>query len=479
MMDIPINPHHFVTNCNISTLSVRREEMSEAYLSTGTMAMPGEVETDFNLKIPLWEQLNLEVGPQFSGKLGLEAQLLRELQESGQAQATEVAGSGTGVLDKEAGIEEAEVDWDNFDFNTALEGSQSQQGQAELSGFSFSDEIDSSGVSLEQDDLDDFYSAFRSGSGSSDRVGGLDDDEDDAEGEEGEDADDGDEDDSLDWDSRGMRPSTDAEIAARNREVLRKKAEKSTSSVKEAPWLSDNTKWKTPAEWISHPRFKTHVGHEVWSVYGPKYFEETDDTVWDEDVYLAEAMEHVNEVTDVYLTDHLADAAAWQRRKYWDRVIDTTLDKHSTSAPTSAHAHSHTQGEEGEEGEEGGSSVDPVTGSTAPFREPIPTYMMPDATRGIRYSNEVIELKSKLILHPARLPPEVEYANDTFTHNTEVRAMNMIGTCRGQYDWQPRRELESQYVVEEEKLPRIKPILDYINHAGKLISTKVTSVSSE
>jgi hypothetical protein len=40
------------------------EEMSETYLDTNSMAMPGEEETDYTLNYPLWEVLDLPFRPQ-------------------------------------------------------------------------------------------------------------------------------------------------------------------------------------------------------------------------------------------------------------------------------------------------------------------------------------------------------------------------------------------------------------------------------
>lgn len=73
--------------------------MSETYLSTGTMAWPGEPETDFNIKIPVWEQLSLPFGPQYSADLGL--QLPPSLRAEREAEAARAAAAALLSASKE------------------------------------------------------------------------------------------------------------------------------------------------------------------------------------------------------------------------------------------------------------------------------------------------------------------------------------------------------------------------------------------
>ena len=51
--------------------------------------------------------------------------------------------------------------------------------------------------------------------------------------------------------------------------------------------------------------------------------------------------------------------------------------------------------------------------------------------------------------------------------------MNQIGTIRDQYEWQPKSD-GSNWLIESEKMPKIQPLVDFINHAGELKSTKVS-----
>ena len=65
----------------------------------------------------------------------------------------------------------------------------------------------------------------------------------------------------------------------------------------------------------------------------------------------------------------------------------------------------------------------------------------------------------------------IAFKDDTFTHNEDMLTMNKIGTIREQYDWQPDASLD--HVIEDYKLEQLKPLLDYVNYACRLQSTKV------
>jgi hypothetical protein len=58
----------------------------------------------------------------------------------------------------------------------------------------------------------------------------------------------------------------------------------------------------------------------------------------------------------------------------------------------------------------------------------------------------------------------------------EFETMNKIGTIRDQYEWQPRGDA-STWLIEKEKLSKVQPLVDFINHAGELKSTKVSIVT--
>jgi len=174
----------------------------------------------------------------------------------------------------------------------------------------------------------------------------------------------------------------------------------------------------------------------VWSQYPEEEFHAADDSLWDEDEWTAEAMAHVTEVTDLYLTDHGQRAAVIAERRFWEREMNRVL-----------------AGEEDCE------------------REGIPMHLTPDLDRGVVYSDELVEMKGKMTLHPLQPAPAVLFANDTFTHNTDFETMNKIGTMREQYEWQPTVSPE-QWLVEEHKLPALRPVLDFANHVAALVSTR-------
>ena len=114
-------------------------EMSETYLSTSTMAWPGEEETDFNVRPPAWERLNLPIGP--------------------NAAKLEAAG-GEGAAPVAALEAKEEVDWENFDF-AALDAGASAGADADPA------------VATVGDDVIDVESFFQKlGAGAADDEGG-------------------------------------------------------------------------------------------------------------------------------------------------------------------------------------------------------------------------------------------------------------------------------------------------------------------
>lgn len=370
--------------------------MTEIYNSTATMAWPGQPETDFNAVRPMWEELQLPIGPQYARGKGL-LDTLREqieadnaLQRSEQYPDEQHDSAETSMPIKVHNKEE--VDWANFDFSSTDDRVVSTTPNLPGSG----------------DDLDMFFETFSTaGAGSA-----------------------------ADSTSAGAvaEPNYDdlssAENSARRRALFQSTAVNGISS----PGLVEPP-FSTPEEYLTQEEFKDHVGFEVWSTYNNKGFEEVDDVMWDDDVYTAQALKHLIAVTDEYLDDHKAAVVAHDEQKHWGRVMRNAFLGENVT------------------------------------QEPIPKYLTPDADRGIPYSDEIIEMKGKISLLPLQDEPEVEYKDDVFTHNKEFEVMNKIGTIRVQYDWQPRTDLE--HVIEEHKLPALQPLIDYINHAGKLVSTKV------
>ncbi|KAJ1428835.1 hypothetical protein B484DRAFT_65478 [Ochromonadaceae sp. CCMP2298] len=365
-----------------------KDEMSDTYLSTGSMAWPGQEETNFNYKLPIWEDLQLPFGPKHAQESGLVAALLAEGVDPGAgalatlglliapeasmpvvvvAEAVAVAGAGGD-----------DVDWASFDFASA-------------------DTAEAVEVAVEpkteKTEIDDFFKSF-------------------------------DEEEETNFDDL-----TDEENAARRRDILYQKAVQSAnfSNLVAPPW-------RTPVEWITRPEFADHVDISAWSSYDDRAFEGADDMIWDDDVFMAQSLQHLQSVTDEYLDDHKGAVVAYDRRKSWDRHLRNSFLGEEVS------------------------------------QEPIPDYLRPDLNRGITYSDEVIEMKGKVTLHPEYVSPAEEYKNDSFSYNTDFMALNQIGTIREQYEWTPGES--GGYLIETEKLAKLAPLIDYINHAGQLLSTK-------
>lgn len=337
------------------------EEMSETYLDTNSMAMPGEEETDYNLNYPIWEVLDLPFRPQ------------DEEEEEDLAMMR--------PLEDQASV----VDWSTFDF-AAAEGVVA----------------DATKPAGEQLDVESFFS--------------------------------------------NLKPEGDGEETDVFKDAFRDGMDNDDPRKEDEPFV-------VPPEWLDNPEFADHVGFEVWSQYPVSEFYGADDSVWDEDVFLKQSLAHVQRVTDEYLVDHehetqeVDDYRTWERVLYHQITGDGEVERDRAGVPI--------LNEAGEPN----------------VREDIPIYLTPDKNRGVDYSDEVIEMKSKMTLHVALPPPAKLFENDSFTHNTDFETMNKIGTIRVQYDWQPELTL-LPYHIDQAIVHKIEPVMQYVNYAAKLRSTK-------
>ena len=353
------------------------EEMSDTYHSTSTMAWPGEEETDFNFRPPPWELLNLPIGPN-AAKFARENSDDEEGAESPEEPAAAVDASGN------------DVDWATFDF-AADEAKEAKQAKAADAGAG-------SGAG-DVIDVESFFKKLGAGGGE--------------EGAEVEGVD---------------------GLADELEEVDMVAAKPMGRTADYTTLISRG--WRTPPSWLTQPAFADHVGFEVWSKQPEEEYHAGDDSLWDEDEWTAESIEHVMEVTDLYLTDHGALSRKMDERKHWERAMNRVL----------------------------GGELDCDI-------EDIPMTLTPDKERGVVYGDELIEMKGKMTLHVFQEPPAVMFANDSFTHNTEFVTMNKIGTMREQYEWAPTVPPE-EWLIEEHKLAAIRPVLDYANHLVHLQSTR-------
>lgn len=380
-----------------------REEMSDTYLSAGSMAWPGEPETNYNYKPPSWEVLDLPFGPDAHDQ-EYGAQLPVMLQEALEAHEQMVQADAEFLKMKtEEGEDSGDIDWASVDF--------SELDDEDLSTSTSRDNDKEAGTdkaSASDSDVDDFFKSFEEKpdtSASSDKDLGL-------TGTEG----------------RGGK-AIDLMESALMEKALRG-AQNSRLTYRAPPWA-------TPPEWLDTVEFKDHVPYETWGQRADDgaLFMEWDDTYWDEDIYTAQSMKHVLEVTDEYLFDHERQVIVNDHYIFWQRQVDAML------------------------------------GDTPFTNVPYPKWLTPDIDRGIKYSDDIVEMKGKMTLHPFQEEPEIAYANHTFTHNEEFATANSVGTIREQYDWQTDQTL-LPYVIEQEKLAALKPVLDYVNFAAKLLSTK-------
>jgi hypothetical protein len=399
--------------------------MSDIYNSTSTMAMPGEPETDFTVRRPVWEQFNLPIGPKHTKGKGLIA-AMQEAAELKKAAGTEAEKSGHQAGDTADAIARGfqrgsgdandvvsggnhvratpaaaitatqaagkkEIDWENFDFSAA--------------------EFGSFGV-------DDFATSEAQPAAvaptlpSAEQVAQ-----------------------SLPEDARVVRPEleelTPEEITQRRQERLQRTSVHGLSCTSLI-----EPKFVLPEALGAHTlESEGYVGYDTWSKYGPDEGFDLDDFAQDDDIHYAQTMHHFKQVTDLFLDDHSRAVRFQDTQNNFTRVLSNALL-----------GTNHTQ-------------------------EAFPSYLTPDANRGIKYTDVIIEMKGKRILHPVMPDPAVAYANDSFGPNPDAVAMNTIGTIRVQYDWQPRKDLVHE--IEPHKVERLRPVIAFINHAAELQSTKV------
>jgi hypothetical protein len=199
--------------------------------------------------------------------------------------------------------------------------------------------------------------------------------------------------------------------------------------------------WVTPKKWLQNPEYLASVDIDTWSAYDEADFTDLNNDgspKWtSDDIYTAISAHHILRVTDQYLTDHIELNEVGSERRYWERVLQSKLANDESL-----------------------------------LIEPVPVYLTPDKDRGIEYTQEIIEMKSKITLEVKLNDPAIEYANDTFTHNEELQPINKVGTIRDQYDWKNLTD-PSNFKIDVSVEKKIQPVIDYINHAGKLKSTAV------
>jgi hypothetical protein len=103
-----------------------------------------------------------------------------------------------------------------------------------------------------------------------------------------------------------------------------------------------------------------------------------------------------------------------------------------------------------------------------------PKEWTPDIDRGITYTNEIIEMKSKISLLPYQESPEELYGNESFGYNDNITMINMVGTVREQYDWlPPPNQNKSEWKIDPLIVEKIKPVTRFLNHMAVLRSTTV------
>ncbi len=394
------------------------EDMSQTYHECGTMAWPGEEETDYNAITQVWDYLQLPFSPE---------NVLHALEEL-------AAERGVAFEDISRDLGVTVSDGEKIDAGLRL--SITPAGSATGSG-RFVD-VDESGEGRwgggqELLDDDDFRLQENVASTTSGEGGG----------------------DALDVDkffSQLSGGGTDDEDE--EEEVLRE-ITSPLEPTETNPRLIRKPKFATPSAWVDdNPEFATHVDFDRWSQHLArptdsendsdhtlsKEWYDADDSVWIDDIAVANSVKHLIDVTDDTLTDHLEITQGLDELKMWRRAI----------------AFKFSGGEEGDQDEV----------------EAIPAHLTPDKEDGVVYSDELIEMKGRVTL-AAHLPPPAElFADDKFDHNDEFTTINKIGTVREQYDWAVGSRDPADMIIDESILGKIGSVLLYVNHAAELVSTK-------
>ena len=375
----------------ISYLIDRMEGMSEAYLSTGTMAWPGEEETDYNVKIDAWKRLKLPIGPDYDPQtFELIDFLANMLKSSSESSSVETQTSDTAISDdrnvevveergEKTASDNTDIDWNTFDFAAD---------EAERNAPKVFDETD--------------YFA-------------------------------------------PLNLESDSENTEEQDDIIAKDAEETVSVANSAQIVTSQTsatqkKWETPTAWFDNPEYHTNVGIDVWGQYDEKEFSDLDEDgnpiATKDDVYTALTMQYILNATDYYLTDHLAIHKKQEEMHAWNRILEAKLFEDESL-----------------------------------LNEAIPAYLRPDMDRNITYTDELIEMKGKIVLEADSGDPKVEYANDSFVHNETMQPINKIGSIRTQYDWQDLSNPD-EFEIDQRVVNEIQPLLEFVNHAAELQSTK-------
>jgi hypothetical protein len=198
----------------------------------------------------------------------------------------------------------------------------------------------------------------------------------------------------------------------------------------------DEGAFRTPPAWLLRPEYKDMVGFDVWSKYDRRLFYDWQDDMLDEDVYAAASVQFIRAWTDLYLTNHAELIEDLNKYHGLERYLSEKMRNPAAQFP---------------------------------IKQGIPKKYTPDIDRGIEYTDELCEMRHGRQLIRKMTPMEKLFENDTFTFSTDTVSENIIGTIHENYHWKPLQNITRE--VEPEKATILQPLIDYINHMGKLVST--------
>jgi hypothetical protein len=428
--------------------------MSSAYRETGTMAWPGEPETNYNIKVPVWESIGIEVEPKYPDTKYdfdrpisfFEEELQRDVEKKAMIAADPSSNHQANSLPL-ASSSESVVDWENFDFSTLSEGSSAGDPSAVAvsgGGGELTHQpqaaADESLLSLQPraklSDLDLFFATV-----------------------------------DIDRNVDGIYASNDFDDANAEDEENYSEIELVPGSIIPMEIDTGGHGFTTPIAWLDKlkndpPNGIELVDYEVWSKYDPILFHGGDDEEWLEDRYLSQAVEHITKVLKLYLRDHDEMMEHVEDCQFIEKYVRMKLDDYY---------HDKLKIERVDEPKPAGWGRLPTLENNANLDarllQDIPVYLVPELHVGVNYTDTVFEMRNKRILEPEREDPRVQYKDDKFAPNDEVLTLNEVGTIREQYNWLPEAR---EHAIDISVAEKLQPVIQFLNHAAELQSTKVT-----
>lgn len=290
-------------------MTFRAEEMSDTYRETGTMAWPDQPETNFNIQVPLWEQMNLTVGRKHLGysmsdlnplRVPIhmyEERIEREIQANLKAEQEEFAlQAGLDIpqmsMKPTISTDGAAIDWSNFNFQSLEDQANEMVTQEEIDMANPRETNEEIGEDV---DIQTFFKNLSN---------------------------------DLDPSVSSIKPSDediDDEFQLGEIELF------PGNSVPSQADASICRNFTTPKEWLekweNDPDGMEYVTYDEWSTYAEE-FAACDDLEWMEDRFVKLSVNQIQNITSYYLRDLTDINDRNDRRRYIYKVLDMKLTEY-------------------------------------------------------------------------------------------------------------------------------------------------------